>query len=123
MAIAAPQEGLFGTTQSRWTMLCGATIAEVMLLVLPSFIGALTDELGLSSHQVGLLGSADMLGTAVVGASGVFWVRRVSWKRGVCTALVALLLCNMACFWVRDFAPLLALRLIAGLAAGVIYTI
>ena len=123
MAVSAEQEGLFGTTQLRWTLLCGATIAEVMLLVLPSFVGALTDELRLSSVQVGLLGSADMLGTAFVGASGLFWVRRVSWKKGVCAALVALLLCNVACFWVRDFAPLLTLRLIAGLAAGVIYTI
>ena len=83
MVVAAPQERLFVTTQLRWTLLCGATIAEVMLLVLPSFVGALTDELRLSSVQVGLLGSADMLGTALVGASGPFWVRRVSWKRGV----------------------------------------
>lgn len=123
MAVAAQHERLFGTAQLRWTLLCGATIAEVMLLVLPSFVGALTDELGLSSVQVGLLGSADMLGTALVGASGPFWVRRLSWKRGVCAALVTLLLCNATCFWVRDFAPLLTLRLIAGLAAGVVYTI
>jgi predicted MFS family arabinose efflux permease len=123
MAVAAQQEQLFGTTQSRWILLCGATIAEIMLLVLPSFVGALTDELRLSSLHVGLLGSADMLGTALIGASGPFWVRRVSWKRGVCSALLALLLCNAVCFWVREFEPLLALRLMAGLAAGAIYTI
>lgn len=108
---------------SRWTLLCGATIAEIMLLVLPSFIGALTDELRLSSIHVGLLGSADMLGTAVVGASGAFWVRRISWKRGVCGALLLLMLCNVVCFWVRDFGALLVLRSIAGVAAGVVYTI
>jgi predicted MFS family arabinose efflux permease len=123
MAVALQQQQLSGTDLSRWTLLCGATIAEIMLLVLPSFVGALSDELRVSSVHVGLLGSADMLGTAVVGASGPFWVRRVSWKRGVCGALLVLMLCNVACFWVRDFGPLLGFRLIAGVAAGVVYAI
>jgi predicted MFS family arabinose efflux permease len=108
---------------SVWALLIGTAITETILLVLPSFVGALADDLKLSAQRVGLLGSADLIGVALSTASGPFWVRRVSWRRAVLAALLTSLVCNIVCFGIRGFAPLMGVRIIAGLAAGVGYAV
>jgi predicted MFS family arabinose efflux permease len=123
--IAAPieREPLIDSLSARWALIIGATIAEAMLLVLPSFVGALSDDLKLPIRRIGMLGAADMLGIALAGATGFFWVRRISWRRGALGALLMLLLCNAACFGLRRFPVLIGARVLAGGAAGVLCTI
>ncbi len=108
---------------SVWTLLIATSINEAILLILPSFVGALSDDLRLSPERVGLLGSSDLIGIALSTATGPWWVRRVRWKRTGVGALIAFLLVNVSCFGVTGFASLMALRFLAGLIAGVGYTI
>lgn len=108
---------------SVWTLLVATSIYEAMLLILPSFVGAIGDDLQLSPERVGLLGSADLIGIAASTATGPLWLRRVRWKRTGIGSLVAFLVFNAACFRVTDFGALMTLRFITGLIAGVGYTL
>ena len=108
---------------SVWTLILATSINEAMLLILPSFVGALGDSLRLSADRTGLLASADLIGIALSTATGPFWLRRVSWRRVGLGALVSFMLCNAVCFGVRQFGPLFALRILTGLVAGVGYTV
>ena len=104
-------------------LLLVATVTEAMFLLLPSFVGALGDDLQLSTTRTGLLASADLTGIALVTATAPWWLRRVSWRRTVLTSLTAFLLINLVCVGVHSFWPLLCLRLLAGLSAGVAFPI
>ncbi len=100
-----------------------ATVTEAMFLVLPSFVGALTDELRLSTEQTGLLGSADLIGIALATASAPRWLRSVSWRGLTMSSLGSFLAVTIVCFGVRAYFPLLLLRLLAGVSAGIAYAI
>jgi MFS family permease len=108
---------------SLWTLLLATAVNEAMLNLLPSFVGALGDDLQLSPERLGLLGSADLVGIALSTATGPWWLRRVSWKRTGVGGLVAFAVANAACFGVTGFAVLMTLRFVTGLIAGVGYTI
>jgi MFS transporter, DHA1 family, inner membrane transport protein len=108
---------------SLWTLLIATAVNEAMLNLLPSFVGALGDDLRLSPERLGLLGSADLIGIALSTATGPLWLRRVSWKRTGVGALIAFAIANAACFGVTGFAVLMTLRFVTGLIAGVGYTI
>ena len=110
-------------TASLVALLLVATVTEAMFLLLPSFVGALGDVLHLSATRTGLLASADLTGIALTTATAPWWLRRVSWRRTVLASLLAFLLINLLCFAVRSFWPLLCLRVLAGLSAGVAYPI
>ncbi|GAC1304045.1 MAG: hypothetical protein NVSMB10_06630 [Steroidobacteraceae bacterium] len=100
-----------------------ATVTEAIFMLLPSFVGALTDVLHLSAGRTGLLGSADLGGIAVATATAPWWIRRVPWRPAVLGSLTAFLLVNLLCFAVRSFWPLLGLRIVAGLSAGIAYPV
>jgi predicted MFS family arabinose efflux permease len=108
---------------SLWTLLIATSINEAMLLILPSFVGALGDDLPLSPNQLGLLGSVDLIGIALSTATGPWWLRRVRWSRIGPWALVAFFVSNAACFGVTGFAGLMTLRFASGLIAGIGYTV
>jgi predicted MFS family arabinose efflux permease len=105
------------------SLLLVASVTEAMFLVLPSFVGALTDVLKLSPERTGLLGSADLAGIAVATATGPSWLRRLSWRRAVAWALGIFVVANGLCFGVGDFWLLLWLRIAAGMAAGAAYVV
>ena len=126
MALPAPTpaaERLIDRPASLVALLLVATVTEAMFLLLPSFVGALGDVLHLSEAHTGLLGSADLTGIALTTATAPWWLRRVSWRPVVLASLAAFLGVNLICFAVRSFWPLLCLRLLAGLSAGVAYPI
>jgi DHA1 family inner membrane transport protein len=104
-------------------LLLVATVTEAMFMLLPSFVGALGDVLNLSASRTGLLGSADLAGIALATGTAPWWLRRVPWRGTVLASLTAFLSVNLACFGVGSFWPLLCLRLLAGLSAGVAYPI
>src|ERR1700682_5615093 len=78
-------------------LLLVATLTEAMFLLLPSFVGALGDDLHLSTTRTGVLASADLTGIALVTATAPWWLRRVSWRRTVLASLTAFLLTNLVC--------------------------
>ena len=104
-------------------LLIVATVTEAMFMLLPSFVGALGDVLHLSANRTGLLGSADLAGIAIATATAPWWLRRVPWRATVLASLAAFLLENLACIAVGTFWPLLCLRIVAGLSAGVAFPI
>ncbi len=105
------------------SLLLVASVTEAMFLVLPSFVGALSDVLRLSPSRIGLLGSADLAGIAVATATGPWWLRQVTWRRTVAWALGIFGIANSVCFGVSDFWLLLSLRTMAGMAAGTAYVV
>ncbi|MDB6091381.1 MAG: hypothetical protein JWN85_4165 [Gammaproteobacteria bacterium] len=121
--MSPPQERYIDRASSLVALLLVASVTEVMFLILPSFVGALGDVLHLSAEQTGLLGSADLAGIAVTTATAPWWLRRISWRRLIRLSLGAFLVLNVLCFGVVDFVPLLALRALAGLSAGVAYSL
>jgi predicted MFS family arabinose efflux permease len=104
-------------------LLLVGSVTEAIFLILPSFVGAIGDLLRLSPARTGLLGSADLAGIALSTATGAWWLRRVSWRRTAGLALGLFALLNALCFRATGFYPLMALRLAAGLTAGVAYAI
>ena len=122
MPIPRTDRAIDGTAALIALLLVG-TVTEAMFLLLPSFVGALGDVLHLSATRTGLLASADLTGIALMTATAPWWLRRVPWRPTVLASLAAFLLTNMVCFAVRSFWPLLCLRLLAGLTAGVAYPI
>ncbi len=104
-------------------LLLVASVTEAMFLVLPSFVGALSDDLMMAPGRIGLLGSADLAGIAVVTATGPWWLRRLAWRRTVAWALGVFGLANSLCFGVSDFWLLFLLRTTAGMAAGSAYVV
>ena len=55
-------------------------MGPMFFLLLPLYIGALVDYLGLSEAQAGLLTSLELLGTSAAAVMAVFWIRRLSWQ-------------------------------------------
>ena len=104
-------------------MIVVTAINQAMLFILPSFVGALGEDFQLPPDKLGLLASADLIGIAVSTASAPLWLRQVRWRRTVVAALIALLLTNVVCFSVVSFAPLMALRFLTGVIAGVGYSL
>lgn len=104
-------------------LLLVGSVTEAIFLILPSFVGAIGDLLHLSPVRTGLLGSADLAGIALSTATGAWWLRRVSWRRTAGSALTLFALLNALCFWVTGFYPLMALRLAAGMTAGIAYAV
>ena len=104
-------------------MVLVTTVTEAMLLLLPIYIGAIVDFLPLDASQVGLLGSADLVGVALGATSGLFWLRKVDWRKTVLAALLVFSIANLCSLGVTAFMPLGSLRLLAGLAAGAAYAV
>jgi MFS family permease len=102
--------------------LVGALVVpDAIYLLLPAFVSALSNVRSLDEVRIGLLASADLAGIAVSTATGMWWVRRLSWARVIRLALGVFLLANALCIGVAAFWPLLILRFVAGLSGGAAY--
>jgi predicted MFS family arabinose efflux permease len=100
-----------------------ATVTEAMLLLLPIYIGAISDLLALTQTQVGLVGSADLAGVAIGSTSAVVWLRKVAWRKVTLFALTFMLVANVLSLMFTDIGLLMLLRFSAGLAAGIAYAL
>ncbi len=100
-----------------------AVMGASVLILLPLWIGTMTERLGFSIQQVGFLASADMVGVFITSTSAVVWVRRLSWRTMVLVGLGLFLVANFASIFARDFALLYSLRVLAGLGCGAAYAV
>ena len=57
-----------------------SAVSAVMFNIMPLFLGAAADAYGLTDLQLGLLGSAGLLGATLVALTSIVWVRRVNWQ-------------------------------------------
>jgi len=99
------------------TMLFGV-IGSIVFLVLPLLIGGFSEELSLSTPQVGWLGSADMIGMFAGAVVATAWIRKADWRKVAFVTSIALLLCHLLSAWVENYSALLAIRVVAGFAGG-----
>jgi len=123
LAVEAMQPRGIDRGRAILAMLGVATVTEAMLLLLPIYVGAISDGLALTQSQVGLLGSADLAGIAASTLSAAWWVRRIAWRETILGLIGAFFLANLASVWTQSFEPLLVLRVFAGVAAGAAYAI
>lgn len=99
-------------------------VAAVSILVVgvqPVFIGLLADRLGLSLAQQGWMMSVEMCGSVVGTLLVATWAKHWGARRlcGVMAALLAVL--TLLTGFTQDYVVMLALRGLAGAAAGALY--
>ena len=101
---------------------CAAiSIGTLTANVLPMMLGALVDARGFDEGSVGWLGTLElgcMAGSAIAVAP---LLGRLSLRRLVVAASVVVLAVQLLCIGVSGFEALLALRVAAGAASGVVY--
>ena len=98
-------------------------VGSIIFLLLPMLIGAFTEGLSLSPRQVGLLGSADMIGMFIAAVVATMWVRQSNWRLVAGLACVALISLHCLSGFVQSFTPLFLIRMAAGFAGGSLMSI
>ena len=93
------------------------------ILFLPLFVGGIISDLGFSDQQGGYIAAAEMAGVAIASGSGVLWVRKVNWRVASAVSLVLLIATNYLSVHIDSFAPMFVVRLMEGLASGVLLAI
>jgi len=94
-------------------------IAPMFFLIMPLYVGALADDLGLENRQIGVLTSTELVGTSLASLLGLFWIRRFAWRRAIVASVALLLVGNVASILIgAALAPLLGLRFATGFASG-----
>jgi MFS transporter, UMF2 family, putative MFS family transporter protein len=104
-------------------VILACTASESAYAVLPIFVDTLALRLHLSDFELGLLASADLAGVAISSASAMWWLRRVPWRKSLNVAFSVMLMTNLISVFTTDVSALLAVRIVAGLAAGVALSI
>ncbi|NIB44190.1 MFS transporter [Pseudomaricurvus alkylphenolicus] len=90
-----------------------------IFLVMPLYVGALQDSVGLDHQQSALMTSIEMVGVVLASLLGLVVVRRVSWAvLGRNLSLLLLIANGFSWLSGADFPALLFSRLMAGIAAG-----
>ncbi len=98
-------------------------IGSIVFLLLPMLIGAFSEKLSLSAAQVGLLGSADMIGMFIAAIVATGWIRNYNWRVIAALACSVLIVCHILSGFVQSFAALSLIRIIAGFAGGSLMSI
>ena len=93
-------------------------VAVAIFPVMPIYLGALVDHLGLTPSQGGYIAAAEVTGMAAGNALAFFWVRQVNWRKVATFAVFVLVAFNLLCLGTAGFAALLPLRFTIGLAEG-----
>jgi len=98
-----------------------ADVAAAQVIVLqPAYVQGLVDHAGMSDAKAGYALSAEMLAFAVATISMAAIASRVRWRPLVQSALLVLLLCHLASAWMVHTSMFVAIRVAAGLAAGIV---
>lgn len=98
-----------------------SSVGGVFYNVMPTFLQSLAESLGFDEQQLGFIASAFLLGGVLLATSGIFWMRRVSWRKSVMTAFLLVVCVYGACLVTTSFRIIAALMFIAGCANGVFY--
>lgn len=101
----------------------GSTSALTVFLLLPLVLNSFSVEFRYSNFQLGLLGSADLLGVAIASLSALHWKKRWPWRQVSISAIVSIVLINLITPLFKQFELLLLLRLTAGFAGGIIMAV
>jgi len=107
-------------------LLAGAllyTIGPAAILLMPMMVGVYVDSMGFSSRESGFLASAEASGMGIASILGIFWVRRLNWRRVAIFGLAITILANILATGIDNFIPLLCCRVFASLGAGTAFAV
>ncbi|GGO79309.1 MFS transporter [Marinobacterium nitratireducens] len=105
------------STTSLWRAIVFGTVAMLVFLLMPAYVGALA-TLGFDDSQLGNLASMDLAGITVACVLALGWIKRVDWRLAGMLAMASLVAVNLLCAGISDYQTLMGLRFIAGLAGG-----
>jgi len=100
-----------------------STLALQVLSVLPLFVGGFSESYGFNEGQLGILAAADLVGASLACIAIFIYVERVSWRKVILIATLVAFVSNVVCIWAEQYSLLVLMRLIAGVSAGVIYSL
>jgi MFS family permease len=105
-------------------LICLFIMGPMFFLLMPLYVGALADDVGLSNQQIGTLTSLELLGACLASLSGLFWIRKANWRMLATASALALLICNLVSTVVSDsFGILILVRTGAGFSSGCLLAI
>ncbi|WP_432698085.1 MFS transporter [Marinobacterium sp. YM272] len=112
-----PAESLHLNKASLWSAIVFGTVAMLVFLLMPAYVGILA-SLGFNDAQLGNLASMDLAGITVASVLAMLWIKTANWRVAAILSMLGLIGANLLCLGTTDYMTLMALRLIAGLAAG-----
>ena len=95
------------------------TLGISTFLVLPAIVVGLVTDLGFSQQQVGMMATAQLMGTGAGSVCCLWLLPRLPWQGLARVGVIGLLLGDLACIFVSDYGVFLALRALGGLGGGI----
>jgi predicted MFS family arabinose efflux permease len=92
-------------------------------LVLPLYVGAAAQDLGLDQQQIGFLASAVAGGSAISSVGMMLLVRKIRWRRAGAVTLSLLLVPMLCSVFIDDARWFVALQGLAALGSGSTYSL
>lgn len=92
-------------------------------LIMPVLLGSASLEFGLSPAQIGLLGSALMIGSVASAVSAWFWVRRFNWKMAARVALFLMFSGLAILLLSRSLNLVIAAMVLVSIGGGALYSL
>jgi predicted MFS family arabinose efflux permease len=88
--------------------------------VLPAMIAALSGDVGLTPKQAGAVASVNGYASTASALIAVVLLRRLPWRIAAAALLTVLITCDTASATIRDFHLLIGVRIVHGLAGGLL---
>ena len=99
-------------------------MVPMFFLVMPMYVGALSDDYGFTNGQIGYLISIELGSAALASLTALFWLRQVNWRIVLLVFLVLLAAVNVLSIMVGGaYERLLLIRAVAGFSAGAMMAI
>jgi DHA1 family inner membrane transport protein len=99
-------------------------LVPMFFLVMPVYVGALSDDYGFSNAQIANLISIELGGAALASLTALFWMRQVNWRIVLTAFLVMLVTANALSIIVEGaYDKLILIRAVAGFSAGAMMAI
>jgi hypothetical protein len=105
-------------------LICLFILGPMFFLLMPLYVGALADDVGLNNTQIGTLTSVELLGSCFASLSGLWWIRKINWRKAAAAGALLLLSFNLISAMVsHSFGILSVLRIGAGFSSGCLLAI
>lgn len=99
-----------------------ANAGVFFLNIMPSYVGALIDIVGLTERGAGFVASANVYGAALGALLAVVLTKRIAWKRLMLFALVPFVLFDCLSANETAYEALITIRFASGIFGGVVVT-
>jgi predicted MFS family arabinose efflux permease len=100
------------------TMVVSMVVGAMFFLLMPMYIGALSDYAGFTNQQIGNLTFFELSGVALASLSSLFWIRRIDWRIVFGVSCASLVVSNALSILDHEFYWLIGTRILAGLGEG-----